>query len=253
MVEGKTGEGDAGFEWMFDKNGLRRRGLRQRGRRSCEEGFRMFLFMFGVHPGVLCNDGGAGRGVSLVQNHKMEEARVRVSEWECLQHYTVINLWWLCIWTKVITIWDEGLHLYPGSEWKAAKVGGRWACSEETEANEDGWSHRSEKRGFKMFKAFDFTATMHQESRFMCGFHMSHEELYSMCHGSPNLDTISLKNMFSLSLKRHPGLCVFSCIGLIYLATFFFPSPPPAAHLFSSSACPSLSDTWPGVSMRGIL
>lgn len=75
---------------MFDKNGLRRRGLRQRGRRSCEEGFRMFLFMFGVHPGVLFNDGGAGRGVSLVQNHKIEE--VRVSEWERLQHYTVINL-----------------------------------------------------------------------------------------------------------------------------------------------------------------
>lgn len=73
-----------------------------------------------------------------------------------------------------------------------------------------------------MFKAFGFTATMHQESRFMCGFHMSHEELYSMCRGSPNLDTISLKNMFSLSLKRHPGLCVFSCIGLIYLANLFF-------------------------------
>lgn len=64
----------------------------------------MFLFMFGMHPGVLFNDGGAGRGVSLVQNHKMEEARVRVREWEYLRHYTVINLRWLCIWTKAITI-----------------------------------------------------------------------------------------------------------------------------------------------------
>lgn len=75
-----------------------------------------------------------------------------------------------------------------------------------------------------MFKAFGFTATMHQESRFMCGFHMSHEELYSMCRGSPNLDTISLKNIFSLSLKRHPGLCfLLHWFNLLGKPFFFYP------------------------------
>lgn len=31
----------------------------------------------------------------------------------------------VCIWTKVITIRDEGLHLYPGSELKLQKKGGK--------------------------------------------------------------------------------------------------------------------------------
>lgn len=48
MVEGKAGE--------VRKNGLRRRELKRRERRSCEAGLRMFLFMFWVHPGVLFND-----------------------------------------------------------------------------------------------------------------------------------------------------------------------------------------------------
>ncbi len=62
------------------------------GEGSCEERFRVCLFMFGMHPGVLFNDSRIGHGVSLVRNHKMEEERVRVRECECLQHYTVINL-----------------------------------------------------------------------------------------------------------------------------------------------------------------
>lgn len=52
----------------------------------------MHLFMFGMHPGVLFNGSRIGHGVSLVQNHKMEEAGAKVREWECSQHYTVINV-----------------------------------------------------------------------------------------------------------------------------------------------------------------
>lgn len=103
-----------------------------------------------------------------------------------------------------------------------------------------------------MFKAFAFAATMHRQSWFMCGFHMSHEEPGCMCHRSPNLDTILLKNMFLLSLKRHPGLCVFSCIGLIYLATSFFLSTSNSPFILILLLSISLPDTWPGVSMRGI-
>lgn len=49
-----------------------------------------------MHPGVQFNDSRIGHGVSLVQNHKMHGGRARVSEWECSQHYTVINLRRLC-------------------------------------------------------------------------------------------------------------------------------------------------------------
>lgn len=52
------------------------------GERSCEEGFRMCLLTFGMHPGVLFNDGWIGHGVSLVQNHEMQEAGVREGERE---------------------------------------------------------------------------------------------------------------------------------------------------------------------------
>lgn len=228
MVEGKTGE--------VCKNGLRRRELKRRERRSCEAGLRMFLFMFWVHPGVLFNDCWAGHGVSLVQNHKMEEASVW--EWECLQHYTVINLWWLCIWTKVITIWDEGLHLYPGSGWKLRK------------READGHTVRKQKQ-MRMdevteVRGEDLKCSKHSAplpqctgKAGLCVDFMSHEEPGCMCYRSPNLDTIFLKNMFLLSLKRHPGLCVFSCIGLIYLATSFslstskqpIYSHPPPVHL----------------------
>lgn len=65
---------------MLDKDGGKGRGLRQEERRISEpEGireFRMCLFMFGMHPGVLFNGSRIGHGVSLVQNHKMEEERV---------------------------------------------------------------------------------------------------------------------------------------------------------------------------------
>lgn len=54
-----------------------------------------------------------------------------MTKWEHSRHYTVIHLRRLCTWTKVITIRDEGLHLYLGSECKAAKAGGRWACGTE--------------------------------------------------------------------------------------------------------------------------
>lgn len=157
------------------------------------------------------------------------------------QSITGINLWWLRIWTEVITIWDEGFHLYPGSEWNAAWARGRWERSEETEANEDGWSHRSEQRGFKMFKAFGLVATRHRGSWVTCGFYMWREAPRGVCCSPPNLDRILLENKFSLPLKRHRS-SLFS-LTLIYLETSLFPSLLPAAHLFSSSSCPSLSVT----------
>lgn len=51
--------------------------LDRRRQGSCEEGFRMCLFMFGLHPGVLFNDSQIGHGVSLEQNHTTEEERER--------------------------------------------------------------------------------------------------------------------------------------------------------------------------------
>lgn len=74
-----------------------------------------------------------------------------------------------------------------------------------------------------MFKVCGFTATVLQEKQFMCGFCMSHVELYSLYYGSQKLNTISLKNMFYHSLKHHLTLYTFSCIGLIYSETSLFP------------------------------
>lgn len=67
----------------------------------------------------------------------------------------------------------------------------------------------------KCSKHLDFLPQCKRESRVMRGFHMSHEEPYSVCPGSPNLDTLFLENMLSLPLKRHSTLCGF----------FFFLSP----------------------------
>lgn len=126
--------------------------------------------MFGMHPRVLFNDGGAGHGVSLVQNHKMGEARVRVREWEYLRHYTVINLRWLCIWTKAITIWDEGLQLHPGSEWKLWKrEADGHAVGKQTQMRRD---EVTEVRGEDL-KCSKHLASLPQCTRqagFMCGF-----------------------------------------------------------------------------------
>lgn len=74
-----------------------------------------------------------------------------------------------------------------------------------------------------MFKVCGFTATVLQEKQFMCGFCMSHEELYSLYYGSPKLDTIFLKSIFYHSIKHHLTLYAFSCIGLIYSETSLFP------------------------------
>lgn len=71
-----------------------------------------------------------------------------------------------------------------------------------------------------MFKAFGFTATMHQESGFMCGFHMSHEELHSMSYDSPNLDTISREH----ALPFAQASTFFSCINIFIWHPFFPPS-----------------------------
>lgn len=71
---------------MVDKDGGERR-----SQGSCGEGFGMWLLMFGMHPGVLFNGSQIGHGVSLVQkSHDGREESAR--EWECSQHYTVINL-----------------------------------------------------------------------------------------------------------------------------------------------------------------
>lgn len=127
---------------------------------------------------------------------------------------------------------------------------------EETEANEDGWSRGSERRGFKMFKAFGLVVTAHRRSQTTCWFYTSHEAPCGVCCSSPNSDRILLENMFSLSLKRHLSSLfpLFSHFSLIYSETSLFP--------FSATHSPfililflsiSLCDTWPGVSMRGIL
>lgn len=65
----------------------------------------MRLFTFGMHPGVLFNDSRIGHGVSLVQNHKMEEERARgerVGVLAALHSNQFVMA--VCIWTKVITI-----------------------------------------------------------------------------------------------------------------------------------------------------
>lgn len=65
----------------------------------------MCLFMFGVHPGVLFNDSRIGRGVSLVQNHRMARG---ASESEGVGVLAALHsnqfVMAVCIWTKVITI-----------------------------------------------------------------------------------------------------------------------------------------------------
>ena len=121
--------------------------------------------------------------------------------------------------------------------------------------NEDGWSRRSERKGFWMFKAFGFSATMHQESWFMCRFHMSHEEPYSAFYGSPNpRHNLSQEHVlpFRSSITPRSSPCLhshwYNLLGNLFLPLHrqhpIYSHPLPV-HLFS--------DTWPGVSMRGIL
>lgn len=74
-----------------------------------------------------------------------------------------------------------------------------------------------------MFKAFGFTATMQQQSWFMSGFHMSHESC-TVCPMALQTLTQSLSRTCSSfrSSVTLLSLCFFSCIGIIYLPTFFF-------------------------------
>lgn len=80
----------------------------------------------------------------------------------------------------------------------------------------------------KCSKHLDILPQCKQESRVMRGFPMSHEEPYSMCPGSPNLDTLFLENMLSLPLKHHPTLCGFffflhSVLWFNLLGDYLFP------------------------------
>lgn len=76
-----------------------------------------------------------------------------------------------------------------------------------------------------MFKAFGFTATMHQESWFMCGFHMSHEGLYVPWHCKPSL-TPSLSSFPEHICSHFTTFLVFSLALVSYTLqpsfSFFF-------------------------------
>lgn len=107
-----------------------------------------------------------------------------------------------------------------------------------------------------MFKAFGFVATMHQESRFYVDF-MCHMKSCMSC-GSPNLDTVSQEHVLPFTqasaLSLSPSLFAAASVSLLERPTIFFlSSPQKSPHLYSSSACPSPSDTWPAVSKRGVL
>ena len=62
--------------------------------------------------------------IASITSWNIHRKTVCVCVFMSVRSNTGINLWWLHIWTKVITMWDEGFHLYPGSEWNAAQADG---------------------------------------------------------------------------------------------------------------------------------
>lgn len=200
-----------------------------------------------MHPGVLFNDSHIRHGVGLVQNRNDGRGEgARVGALAALHSNQFVMA--VCIWTKVITIRDEGLHLYPGSGGKLQSGGGRWACC------------RGNKKQMRMDGATEVRG-----GRFKCSkrlaplVHWPGELVYAWI---PYVPCRAVQYVLWLSRTRSSfcsPFCPFRSRFLLHwyplLGTPFsslsLTSKTP--HLFSSASCLSLPDTWPGVSMRAIL
>lgn len=191
--------------------------------------------------GGLGVEAACGRGGSLCRiTHKRRgRVRNRVKKGErvltALQSNQFVMA--VCIWTEIITIWDEGLHLYPGSEWKQWK--------------------RERQMGLQRRK--------HKQMRMdgvtkVRGEDLNVQSIWLYCYNAPGkLVYVWISYCMSHVLCHFkPSFFSRICPFFTYFLLHFtwpslFSSPLPTLHLFSSSSCPSPSDTWPGVSMRGIL
>lgn len=180
-----------------------------------------------------------------------ETASVR--EWECLQHYTVINLWWLCAYGPKLLPFEMRDSIFIQGQNESCKKGeADGHVTEETEANEDGWSHRSERKGFKCSKHLALLLQCTRKAGLCVGL-ICHTKSCTVCPlALQTWHNLSQEHILPLTHTLLLSSVFFSCTGILYLATFFlFPHQHP---IYSHPpSCPSLSDTWPGVSMRGIL
>lgn len=221
---------------------------------------RFWMFMFGVHPGVLFNDSWAGRGVSA----SCAITRWKRRGWKRVGVPAALHS---NQFVMAVHMDQSYYHLRWGTpslsrvRVKAAKPGGRWACSEETQANEDGWSHGSERRGFKMIKAFGFPATM-QAGKPGCAWisYVTWRAVQRVPWLSKSWHIVPREHALPSAQASPYSLCVFffflpsvlrfNLLGNYLFSSFSFHQQTIYSHPFP---CPSPSDTWPGVSMRGIL
>lgn len=107
---------------------------------NAKEGSGCACLCLGVDPGVLFNDSQIGHGVSLVQNGTTEAGET--GKRERSQHYTLINLRWLCAYgPKLLPFEMRDCIFIQGQNESCKKKAreGRWACNGgEGEASEDG-------------------------------------------------------------------------------------------------------------------
>lgn len=150
-----------------------------------------------------------------------ERGREREREWEreCLQHYTVINLWWLCAYGPKLLPFEMRDSIFIQGQNESCERG-RQMGSLQRKQRQMRMDEVTEVRGedLNVQSIWPHCCSVSGKLAYVCTSYVAWRAAQHVLRLSKPWHNLSQAIRSSVS----PALYVFSCIGIIYLATNLF-------------------------------